>query len=153
MFTNGCFDVLHVGHMRLLKRAKKFGVLIVGLNTDASVRRLKGPSRPLIGERERLEVIAALGAVDYVTLFGEHTPEKVVYLIKPDVHVKGGDYTIDRLPEAKIVKRYGGKVVIAPLVKRKSTTALIEKIRKMDNHVGKRTSSGITTRLLGRPKS
>jgi D-glycero-beta-D-manno-heptose 1-phosphate adenylyltransferase len=129
VFTNGCFDILHVGHVRYLQAASQLGdVLIVGLNTDVSVRKLKGPSRPVNNENDRAEVLLGLACVDYVTLFGESTPEAVMELIKPDVHVKGGDYTEDQLPEAKIVRAYGGEVIIIPLVEGKSTTNIIKKI-------------------------
>lgn len=130
VFTNGCFDILHVGHVRYLQAARALGdVLIVGLNTDASVRQLKGPTRPINSEGERAELLAALACVDYVTLFGESTPETVIDLLRPDIHVKGGDYKVEDLPEAKIVHGYGGEVVIMPLVADRSTTRLIERLQ------------------------
>jgi D-glycero-beta-D-manno-heptose 1-phosphate adenylyltransferase len=129
--TNGCFDILHVGHVRYLKLAKELGdVLIIGLNTDRSVKALKGPKRPLNSENDRAEVLATLNCVDYVVLFDEDTPAKLLDIIKPDIHAKGGDYNIDTLPEAEVIIKNGGKVVFIPLVKGKSTTSLIEKVSK-----------------------
>lgn len=129
VFTNGCFDILHVGHVRYLQAARAQGdVLVVGLNTDSSVQRLKGPTRPINAQDDRAEVLAGLACVDYVTLFDEPTPEVLIALLRPDVHVKGGDYTEDQLPEAKIVREYGGDVVIMPLVEGRSTTNVIKKI-------------------------
>ncbi len=129
--TNGCFDILHVGHVRYLKQTKALGdVLIVALNTDRSVKALKGPKRPLNSENDRAEVLAALECVDYVVLFDEDTPAKLLEKIKPDIHAKGGDYNIDTLPEAKVITGNGGKVVFIPLVEGKSTTSLIEKASK-----------------------
>ena len=129
--TNGCFDILHVGHVRYLKQAKNLGnVLIIGLNTDKSVKSIKGPKRPLNSENDRAEVLTSLECVDYVVLFDEDTPDKLLDKIKPDIHAKGGDYNIDTLPEANIIIKNGGKVVFIPLVEGKSTTALIEKAAK-----------------------
>ena len=129
VFTNGCFDVLHVGHVRYLTAAKNFGdVLIVGLNTDESVKKLKGESRPINNQFDRAEVLLGLKAVDYVIFFGENTAENLIAEINPDVYVKGGDYTLDTLPEAKIVQGYGGRVELVNLVAGKSTTNIIEKI-------------------------
>ena len=129
VFTNGCFDILHVGHVRYLTAAKNFGdVLIVGLNTDESVKKLKGESRPINNQDDRAEVLLGLKAVDYVVFFGENTAENIIAEIKPDVYVKGGDYTLDTLPEAKIVQSYGGRVELVNLVAGKSTTNIIEKI-------------------------
>jgi len=129
--TNGCFDILHVGHVRYLKQTKALGdVLIIALNTDRSVRALKGPKRPLNSENDRAEVLAALECVDYVVLFDEDTPAELLDKIKPDIHAKGGDYNIDTLPEAKIITKNGGRVVFIPLVEGKSTTSLIEKASK-----------------------
>lgn len=131
VFTNGCFDILHVGHARLLAEAKKFGdVLIVGLNSDASVRSLKGPSRPIIGELDRAEVLASLSAVDYVTIFPEDTPLALLELLQPHVHVKGGDYTKEKLPETPTVEKYGGEIKIIPLSEGRSTTNIIERSKK-----------------------
>jgi D-beta-D-heptose 7-phosphate kinase/D-beta-D-heptose 1-phosphate adenosyltransferase len=131
VFTNGCFDLLHVGHARYLVAARELGdALVVGVNSDASVRALKGPARPLVPEGERAELLAALRAVDYVTLFPEPTPEAVIELLRPDIHVKGGDYRLEDLPEAESVRRAGGRVVLLPFTAGRSTTALVERIRE-----------------------
>ena len=127
VFTNGCFDILHVGHVRYLTAAKNFGdVLIVGLNTDDSVKRLKGATRPVNNQADRAEVLLGLKAVDYVIFFGEDTAENLIAELQPDVYVKGGDYTLDTLPEAKIVQAYGGRVELVKLVAGKSTTNIIK---------------------------
>ena len=129
VFTNGCFDILHVGHVRYLTAAKEFGdILIIGLNTDASVKMLKGNDRPINTEMDRAEVLLALKAVDHVVLFGEKTAEELIAEVKPDIYVKGGDYTLETLPEAKIVQSYGGKVEFIPMVAGRSTTNIINKI-------------------------
>ncbi len=131
VFTNGCFDILHLGHIRYLKKAKSFGdILIIGLNSDSSVRILKGPHRPYVAEIERAEVLSALECVDYICIFKEKTPHEIIRLLKPDVHVKGGDYKIQDLPEAKVVKYYGGEIKIAPIVEGRSTSSLIDRIKK-----------------------
>ncbi len=131
VFTNGCFDLLHAGHVRYLARARSFGdCLVLGLNTDASVRRLKGPSRPINREEDRAEVVGALRSVDYVVLFGEETAEALIAEVRPAVYVKGGDYTLDTLPEAKIVQSYGGRVEFVDMVEGRSTTNVIERIRQ-----------------------
>ncbi len=131
VFTNGCFDILHAGHVRYLTQARSFGdCLVLGLNTDASVRRFKGPTRPINAEQDRAAVVDALEAVDYVVLFGERTAEALISLVKPDVYAKGGDYTLDTLPEAKIVQSYGGRVEFIDLVAGRSTTNVIEKIKE-----------------------
>ena len=130
VFTNGCFDILHAGHVTYLEAAKAQGdVLVLGLNTDESVRRLKGPERPINSELDRARVVGALRAVDYVVLFGEQTAEAVIAEVKPDVYVKGGDYTLDTLPEAKIVQSYGGRVAFIDMVDGRSTTNIIKKIK------------------------
>lgn len=131
IFTNGCFDLLHVGHLRYLQQARALGdVLVVGVNTDEGVRRLnKGPERPLVPEDERAELLAGLECVDYVTLFGEPTPEETLRALQPHVHVKGGDYRAEKLPEAALVRSYGGEVVIMPLVPGRSTSDLVRRIR------------------------
>ena len=130
IFTNGCFDILHAGHVRYLTAAKNFGdVLIVGLNTDESVKRLKGDSRPVNNQKDRAEVLLGLKAVDYVIFFGEQTAENLIAAVKPDVYAKGGDYTLETLPEAKIVQSYGGSVEFIQLVKGKSTTNIINAIQ------------------------
>lgn len=129
VFTNGCFDILHAGHVRYLTTAKSFGdVLIVGLNTDESVRRLKGANRPINNQDDRAEVLLGLKAVDHVIFFGEQTAEALIAEVKPNVYVKGGDYTLDTLPEAKIVVQCGGRVELVNLVAGRSTTNIVEKI-------------------------
>ena len=129
VFTNGCFDILHAGHVTYLEKARSFGdCLVLGLNTDASVRSNQGPSRPINSELDRAKVVGALRAVDYVVLFGEQTAEALIAKVKPDVYVKGGDYTLDTLPEAKIVQSYGGHVEFVQMVAGRSTTNIIDKI-------------------------
>lgn len=127
--TNGCFDILHVGHVRYLEETKKFGdVLIVALNSDASVRRLKGEGRPINNENDRAEVLNALKSVDYVLLFDEDSPMQLLAEIKPDVHTKGADYTAETLPEAKVILENGGRLEFIKFVEGKSTTSTIAKI-------------------------
>ena len=139
VFTNGCFDLLHVGHARYLQQARSLGDrLVVGLNSDASARALKGENRPLVPEQERAELLAALACVDYVVIFDDPTAERLVDALRPDVYVKGGDYargermSVDewetKLPEARIVASYGGRVEILPLVPGRSTTDIVETI-------------------------
>lgn len=129
VLTNGCFDILHVGHVRYLNAARKLGdCLIVGLNSDASVRQLKGPARPVNTEADRAEVLASLAAVDYVVIFSEETAEKLVSEIQPAIYAKGGDYSADRLPEAKVVAEYGGQTILLPEVIGRSTTNIIKKL-------------------------
>ena len=126
VFTNGCFDLLHVGHIRLLEEARRKGDhLIVALNSDASVRGLKGSGRPIVGECERAQVLAALTAVDAVVIFAEHTPLRLIEAIRPDVLVKGGDYTEDTVVGAQEVRAWGGRLELIPLVKGVSSTRLI----------------------------
>jgi len=132
-FTNGCFDILHVGHVRYLCAAKSMvDVLIVGVNSDESVRALKGPQRPVIPDIFRAEVLSALRCVDYVTIFSERTAERIVEAIRPDIYFKGGDYTpdVNSLPESAIVREYGGKVVILPYQEGFSTTRILGTIRE-----------------------
>jgi len=130
VFTNGCFDILHHGHISYLNRAKALGdVLVVGLNSDASVRALKGPRRPINPEGDRAAVLAALGCVDLVVLFKEATPARLIEEIRPDLFVKGGDYTIDTLPEAPLVQRLGGEVKLLDFLDDRSTTSIIDRIR------------------------
>jgi rfaE bifunctional protein nucleotidyltransferase chain/domain len=130
VFTNGCFDLLHVGHARYLQQARALGDrLVVGVNSDASVRRLKGHGRPWMPEAERAELLAALACVDHVALFEEDTPEALIAEVQPHVHVKGGDYRVDDLPEARLVRDMGGEVVIVPFTPERSTTGLVEAIR------------------------
>lgn len=128
VFTNGCFDLLHIGHITVLEQARRYGDrLIVAINSDASVRALKGPTRPVVGERERSRVLAALAAVDAVVIFGEPTPLELILTLHPDVIVKGGDYDIDTIVGAKEVQGWGGQVKVVPIVEGVSTTRLIEK--------------------------
>lgn len=128
--TNGCFDILHVGHVRYLQKAKSFGdVLIVALNSDKSVKKIKGESRPINNENDRAEVLSALRSVDYVVLFDEDSPINLLLQIKPDVHTKGADYTIETLPEAKEITEAGGRIEFISFVEGKSTTSIIEKMR------------------------
>ena len=130
VFTNGCFDILHAGHIRYLTAAEAMGdFLVVGLNSDASVRRLKGEGRPIVSEADRAEVLDALRAVDIVTIFDEPTAEELVRLVRPNVYVKGGDYSLDTLPEAKIVQAAGGRVEFIPFLEGHSTTGVIERIK------------------------
>lgn len=130
VFTNGVFDLLHPGHVDVLVGARAHGdALVVGLNSDASVRRLKGPARPVRSEGERAYVLAALAAVDAVTLFEEDTPLELVRLLRPDVIVKGGDYSPDTIVGADDVRARGGTVVVVPLTPGQSTTSIIERLR------------------------
>jgi rfaE bifunctional protein nucleotidyltransferase chain/domain len=131
VFANGCFDLLHVGHLRYLQGAKNLGsVLVVALNTDASVRKLKGPLRPLMPLRERVELISALACVDYVTSFGEPNAEKTLRLLKPDIQAKGRDYSKTNVPEAALMKSLGGRVAITGDPKDHSSSDLITRIKK-----------------------
>jgi D-beta-D-heptose 7-phosphate kinase/D-beta-D-heptose 1-phosphate adenosyltransferase len=131
VFTNGCFDLLHIGHVRYLKKAKALGdVLVVGVNGDASVRKLKGPKRPILPEAERAEILSGLGCVDYITLFDEMNPLKLITSLRPNVLVKGGDWTKEQTVGKEVVERSGGEVVIIPFVKGASTSNLIETILK-----------------------
>jgi D-beta-D-heptose 7-phosphate kinase/D-beta-D-heptose 1-phosphate adenosyltransferase len=130
VFTNGCFDILHRGHITYLNRAKALGdVLVVGVNSDDSIRRLKGPSRPINTLDDRIQVLAALSCIDHLVAFDEDTPCNLVGVVRPDVFVKGGDYTRDRLPEAAVVEAYGGRVQILPYLADRSTTGIIERIQ------------------------
>lgn len=129
VFTNGVFDILHPGHVDVLTAARASGdALVVGLNTDASVRRLKGPGRPVRSESERAYVLAALEAVDAVVMFDEDTPLELVLLLRPDVIAKGGDYTIDQIVGAGEVRGWGGEALVIPLTPGQSTTSIIEKL-------------------------
>ena len=135
VFTNGCFDVLHTGHLHLLQRARALGdLLIVGINSDQSVKRLKGNGRPLIGEDERAELLAALSCVDYVTVFSERTPLRVITAVKPDVLVKGADYSVSDVVGRNVVEKRGGRVELVPLLPGFSTTGLVESIQKNKNN-------------------
>lgn len=127
--TNGCFDVLHVGHLRYLQAARELGdLLVVGVNSDASVRALKGKTRPILPEEERAEMLAGLECVDYVTIFPELDPMALLSVFKPNIHVKGGNYTIEEVVEREVVESYGGKVIVGLNVPGKSTTDLIKLI-------------------------
>lgn len=129
-FTNGCFDLLHVGHIRYLAAARDAAdLLIVGVNDDASVRRLKGPTRPLVPDAARAEVLAALAAVDYVTLFSEDTPYELIRAVQPDVLVKGSDWAPDQVVGRDVVEALGGRVLLIPVVADFSTTTLVERLR------------------------
>ena len=129
-FTNGCFDILHVGHVDYLEKARATGDrLVVGLNTDASVRRLKGQTRPVVPEHGRSRVVAALGFVDLVVLFDEDTPKSLIEAVKPDILIKGDDYSVENIVGADFVISRGGKVQTIPLVKGFSTSTIIEKIK------------------------
>ena len=133
VFTNGCFDILHVGHMTYLEEAKEFGdYLFVGVNSDESVKRLKGPTRPINSEVDRAELLAGLKAVDYTVIFTEDTPVELIGELKPSIHVKGGDYKKEDLPETKVVESYGGRVEIVSLVEGKSTSNVVKKIQNKE---------------------
>ena len=137
VLTNGCFDLLHVGHIRSLRAARTLGdVLVVGVNSDASVQSFKGPDRPLVPDVERAEVLAAIESVDYVVVFEEPTAERLAGLVRPDVYAKGADYALtgasvdeSRLPEARVVSSNGGRTVLIPFVPGRSTTSLVKRIR------------------------
>jgi rfaE bifunctional protein nucleotidyltransferase chain/domain len=129
VFTNGCFDLLHVGHVRYLKEAGKQGdLLIVGVNSDVSTRHSKGPGRPFMVQEDRAEILAALECVDYVVIFRETTAERLVRILKPDIYVKGGNYSLEDLPEAKAVAEYGGQVYLTSVIAGRSTTNLISAV-------------------------
>ncbi len=130
VFTNGCFDILHMGHIRYLKEAKNYGdLLLVAVNSDGSVRKLKGPGRPLQKQRDRAELLAALSCVDYSIVFDGETPLSLIEQIKPDILVKGGDWSLDRIVGADFVIGYGGEVKSLGFVKGYSTTGLVEQVR------------------------
>jgi D-beta-D-heptose 7-phosphate kinase/D-beta-D-heptose 1-phosphate adenosyltransferase len=131
VFTNGCFDLLHVGHIRYLRRAREAGdFLVVGLNSDLSVRKIKGPGRPILPGGERAELLAALSSVDAVVIFTEPTPIRLVELIRPDVLVKGADWPADQIVGGDLVRSYGGRVRRIPLARGKSTSAIINRIQR-----------------------
>lgn len=138
VFTNGCFDILHAGHVRYLGAARQMGDrLVVGLNSDASVRRLKGPKRPVAREDDRAEVLSALAAVDAVTLFDDDTPEALIGLLLPDILVKGADWPVEKIAGAKAVIDHGGSVLTVPLLEGRSTSGIIETIIQL--HCPKQT--------------
>lgn len=131
-FTNGCFDILHVGHVRYLREARKTAdVLVLALNSDSSVRSIKGEKRPLMNEKERAEILAALEFVDFVTIFPELTPLELINYLKPDVLIKGGDWPEEKVVGREEVKQWGGRVAIIPEVEGKSTTNIVEKIKTL----------------------
>ena len=130
VFTNGCFDLLHVGHIRYLKEAKALGdILVVGINSDASVQKLKGPTRPVQNEADRAEILASMYAVDFTVIFAEETPSKLIQIVKPNVLVKGGDWKIENIVGAEFVQSLGGKVYSLQFIDGKSTTSLINKTK------------------------
>lgn len=134
VFTNGCFDILHVGHVRYLREAKKKGdVLVLALNSDASVRAIKGEKRPIVPEEERADVMAALESVDYVTIFEELTPLELIEALKPDILIKGGDWAEEKIVGRDAVRSWGGQVAVIPEIKGASTTNIVEKIRTVYN--------------------
>ena len=131
VFTNGCFDLVHRGHIHLLRQAKALGdILIVGLNSDVSVKTIKGPDRPIMPEADRIELIAALEMVDYVVVYSELDPYHIIAAIKPNVLVKGGDWSADEIVGADVVQQNGGRVAVVPYLPEFSTTQIIERIRK-----------------------
>lgn len=131
VFTNGCFDLVHRGHIHLLRQAKALGdILIVGLNSDISVKTIKGPDRPIMPEADRIELIAALEMVDYVVVYSEPDPYHIIAAIKPNVLVKGGDWSADEIVGADVVQQNGGRVAVVPYLPEFSTTQIIERIRK-----------------------
>lgn len=134
VFTNGCFDIIHRGHVDYLTRARSLGdLLIVGVNTDESVRRLKGSGRPVVEQDDRAFVLAALACVDAVTLFDEDTPAELIAALLPDVLVKGGDYTPDQVVGRDVVESHGGRLVLLPFVTGRSTTAILQRIQHADH--------------------
>ena len=129
VFTNGCFDILHIGHAKYLKESKKFGdILIVGVNSDSSVKKLKGPNRPINNEIDRALLLNELKSVDYVVIFEEESPINLLNIIKPDIYTKGADYTLETLPEAPTVLKNGGRVEFIKFVEGKSTTNVVKNI-------------------------
>jgi D-beta-D-heptose 7-phosphate kinase/D-beta-D-heptose 1-phosphate adenosyltransferase len=141
VFTNGCFDLLHVGHVRYLAAARALGdALLVAVNSDRSVRALKGAGRPVVGEAERAEVLAALAAVDFVTVFDEESPRALIRELLPDVLVKGGDYALDEIHGREEVEAAGGRVLSLPFVEGASTTGIVERVRELIE--GERAGAG-----------
>ena len=131
VFTNGCFDLIHVGHIEYLEVARRLGdVLIVGINSDSSMKKIKGSKRPIMEQGDRARIIAGLESVDYVSIFNEITPLKLIKFIKPDVLVKGADWQLNKIVGAELVKSYGGKTASIPLIKGRSTSHIIRKIVK-----------------------
>jgi rfaE bifunctional protein nucleotidyltransferase chain/domain len=135
-WTNGCFDIIHAGHVDYLERSKAYGdFLVVGLNSDASVKKLKGDNRPVFSEKDRAKVLCSIVFVDYVIIFSDKSPIKLLELLKPDYYIKGGDYTIDTIDqdERKVVEGYGGEIVLLPMVEGISSSIIVEKIRKLSD--------------------
>ncbi len=132
VFTNGCFDLLHAGHIRLLKKAKSLGdILIVGINSDGSARKLKGPGRPVVSEKGRAQVMSAVRYVDYVVLFSEPTPMKLIQVLSPDILIKGADYEKSAIVGADWVESYRGRVVRVPLLKGRSSSVILKKLKQL----------------------
>ena len=130
IFTNGCFDLLHVGHVRYLNESKSLGdILVIGVNSDSSVQRLKGAGRPIQSQDDRAEILAGLASVDYTTIFDEDTPENLIKALKPDILVKGGDWPVEKIVGANFVKSYGGEVRPLQFMHGRSTTLIVEKMR------------------------
>lgn len=133
--TNGCYDILHVGHLRALEASKALGdVLIVGINSDSSVKEYKSPLRPVVSEAERAEMLAGLACVDFVTIFSEKNPIHFLEIVQPSVHTKSSDRDAEKLPETPTVRKYGGDVIMVPLIPGHSTTKLIERIRDSEKN-------------------
>ena len=129
VFTNGCFDILHLGHVKYLKESAKLGdVLIVGINSDSSVKKLKGSSRPINNQNDRAQLLCEVNLADYAIIFDENTPSNLLKEIKPDIYTKGADYTLETLPETPVVQSYGGKIEFIKFVEGKSTTNIINKM-------------------------
>jgi len=131
VFTNGCFDIIHKGHLDLLKKAKALGeVLIVGLNSDSSVKKIKGATRPITGEKNRAFVLSCISFVDYITIFSQPTPLEIIKAVKPDILVKGGDWKVDDIVGGDFIDKRGGKIISIPLTKGYSTSNIIERVYK-----------------------
>ncbi|MFH1613319.1 MAG: D-glycero-beta-D-manno-heptose 1-phosphate adenylyltransferase [bacterium] len=131
--TNGCFDLIHPGHIKYLWQAKKYGdILIVGLNSDTSIKKIKGNQRPILKEKARSLILASLSMIDYIVIFSEVTPIKLLKTLKPNIHIKGGDYIAEKIIEYETVKKFGGEVKIIQFIKGYSTTNLIKKIKKIE---------------------
>jgi len=131
-FTNGCFDILHIGHIRYLREAKKTAdILVLALNSDSSVKKIKGEKRPLVPQEDRAEIMAALEFIDFVTIFDETTPLELINLLKPDVLIKGGDWAQDKVVGRDEIKKWGGKLTLIPEINGKSTTSIVDKIRQI----------------------
>lgn len=130
--TNGCFDILHVGHLRYLQAARSYGdLLVLALNSDASVQGLKGPERPIVPEMDRAELLAGLSCIDYVVLFDEPTPANLLQVIRPDIHVKGAQYTMETLPEGELLQSMGTQLKLVEMVENRSSTNIIDKIKRL----------------------